>query len=192
MQAQKSRVLSPSKMVTVLLAALLILGAGWTLYSRAPADTRLSGGPPAQPRAGFSAPDFSLETLDGDTLSLADLRGHPVVLNLWASWCPPCRSEMPVLQEAYQQFQGQGLVVLGLNMTSQDSEADARAFVQKLGLTFPIPLDRQGTAASLYRMTALPSTYFIDREGVIQAVVIGGPMQAATIQAHIQDLLEGK
>jgi cytochrome c biogenesis protein CcmG, thiol:disulfide interchange protein DsbE len=192
MQAKEGMVYSPSKIVTFLLAAMLVLGAGWTLYSRAPAGAAQAGRPPAQPRQGFSAPDFSLEMLEGGTLSLADLRGHPVVLNLWASWCPPCRSEMPALQEAYQMYQGQGLVVLGVNMTSQDTEANARAFIQKLGLTFPVVLDREGKAASAYQLTALPSTYFIDREGIIQAVVIGGPMQAATIQAHIQDLLEGK
>jgi cytochrome c biogenesis protein CcmG, thiol:disulfide interchange protein DsbE len=149
-------------------------------------------GPPPNPKEGFAAPDFTLDTSDGGQLTLSDLRGHPVVLNLWASWCLPCRAEMPSIEKAYQRYKDAGLIVIGLNMTSQDSELDAKAFVQELGLTFPIVLDRDGSVQSRYRLLGLPSTYFIDQSGIIRSVVVGGPMSEATIQSNVEDLLQEK
>jgi len=122
-------------------------------------------------------------------LTLTELRGNPVVLNLWASWCLPCRSEMPAIEKAYHRYRDASLIVIGLDMTSQDSESDARAFVEELGLTFPIVLDRDGSVQSHYQLLGLPSTYFIDRQGIIRSAVIGGPMSKATIQSNIEDLL---
>jgi len=95
---------------------------------------------------------------------------------------------MPAIEKAYERYGDAGLIVIGLNITSQDSESDARAFVEEFGLTFPIALDREGSVQNGYKLLGLPSTFFIDQRGIIRAVVVGGPLSEATIQANIEDL----
>jgi len=112
-----------------------------------------------------------------------------VIVNLWASWCPPCRAEMPALQNLHASLQDQGLVVLGVNATDQDSEAAARAFVKAQGLTFPVVLDVDGEASRAYALQALPSTFIVDRRGVIREALIGGPVREATLRSLITPLL---
>lgn len=112
-----------------------------------------------------------------------------MVVNLWTSWCPPCRAEMPAIENVYQANKERGLEVLAVNSTYQDSETSAAAFVQELGLTFPILLDRDGSVSNRYQLRALPTTYFIDRQGTIRSVVPGGPMSESLIQSKIADLL---
>jgi peroxiredoxin len=97
---------------------------------------------------------------------------------------------MPAIERVYQRHRGDGLVVVGLNVTAQDSEAAARAFVQEFGLGFPIVLDRDGAASARYELIGLPSTYFIDRQGIIRVAIIGGPMSEAVMLSHVQDLLQ--
>jgi thiol-disulfide isomerase/thioredoxin len=167
-----------------------VLAVAWVALTRVPGSAAQAPAEPPSPRRGFAAPDFTLETLDGPQLTLSELRGHPVMLNLWASWCLPCRVEMPAIERVYQRHREDGLVVVGLNVTSQDSEAAARLFVQEFGLSFPIVLDRDGAASARYELMGLPSTYFIDREGIIRQVIIGGPMSEAVMLSHIQDLLQ--
>lgn len=173
----------------LLMAAVLVLGVGWTALTR-PAAGATTGGAIPSPRQGFAAPDFELELLDGGIVRLSELRGQVVVLNLWASWCPPCQAEMPALQRLHAQRADQGVVVLALNSTVQDSEADARAFAAERGLTFPIALDPSGEATRAYQVRALPSTYFIDRRGIIRRVVIGGPLSPSVLETTVLDLLE--
>jgi cytochrome c biogenesis protein CcmG/thiol:disulfide interchange protein DsbE len=127
--------------------------------------------------------------LAGDQITLSDLRGMVVVINLWTSWCPPCRAEMPAIEAVYQANKELGLEVLAVNSTYQDSEASAAAFVQGLGLTFPILLDRDGGVSNRYQLRALPTTYFVDRQGIIRSVVPGGPMSESLIQSKVADLL---
>jgi peroxiredoxin len=172
------------------MSSVLILGVGWIALTAVPASATTSGRIPS-PRAGFLAPDFTLGALRGGEISLAELRGQSVVLNLWASWCPPCRAEMPALQNAYERYRGRGLEIIALNTTYQDNESAAAEFARELGLEFPILLDRTGLVSNLYHLRALPTTFFIDREGVIQKVIIGGPMSAASIAAEIETLLAG-
>ncbi len=107
-------------------------------------------------------------------MTLADLRGTVVIVNLWASWCPPCLAEMPALQRLYEANRERGLEILAVNTTFQDSVGAAQEFVQQHALTFPVPLDRSGDVARLYQLRALPSTFFIDRRGVIRTVVLSG------------------
>ena len=166
-----------------------ILGGLWIWASAVPADATTGGLIPS-PREGFLAPDFTIESLSGDQISLSDMRGNAIVLNLWASWCPPCRAEMPALQRVYQENHEVGLEVLTVNMTAQDSLADVEAFVQEFNLTFPILLDTSGEVGNAYLMRALPTTFFIDREGVIQQVIVGGPMSEVTLQSTVEQLLE--
>lgn len=175
----------PALMLTV-----FILGSLWTLVSRIPPAATTNGQPPPSPREGFSAPDFTLELLSGGEVTLSDLRGQAVMVNLWASWCPPCREEMPAIERVYQDLKDDGLIVLAVNTTNQDTEAAAKAFVQEFGLSFPVPLDRTGAVSNRYQLRGLPSTYFIDWQGVIRSVVVGGPMSESLIRLKVQDLLE--
>jgi len=174
----------------ILSTLVLIISIAWTAFSRVSPDAVSGNSQAASPREGFLAPDFTLDLLDGGQVTLSDLRGQVVMVNLWASWCPPCRAEMPAIEKVYRSYKDLGLVVLGVNTTFQDSESGASAFVNQYGLTFPIPLDRDGSVSSRYALRALPTTFFIDREGVIRSVVVGGPMSEALIQSKVEDLLK--
>jgi peroxiredoxin len=169
---------------------VLLAGAAWTGWSAAKPGALTAGKIPA-PQTGFLAPDFSLPAVDGQTISLSSLRGSPVIINFWASWCRPCRQEMPALQQVYEVYQAQGLVVVGVNVTSQDSRPAAQAFVEEMGLNFPILFDEAGQAASLYQMQAFPTTFFVDDQGLIREVVLGGPMAEALLRIRAEQLLGG-
>lgn len=174
----------------LLLSALTLLaGAAWIAIS-APEPSRLESSQSA-PSVGFLAPNFSLGSLDGETIQLSDLRGQAVILNLWASWCGPCRAEMPAIQNVYEAYADKGLVILALNATYQDDLASASAFAAELGLTYPILLDLDGSVSSQYNLRALPTTYFIDPEGRVQDVVIGGPMSEALLEIRAEELMRG-
>jgi peroxiredoxin len=168
-----------------------VIGAVWILVSRVENPIGGSSAPPS-PQVGFSAPAFTLDSLTGDPLTLSDLRGKVVVLNLWASWCPPCRAEMPAMNAVYEKFRDQGLVVLGVNTTFQDDETNARAAIRAWGLNFPIVFDRDGTSSRQYRLQAMPTTFFIGRDGVIRDIVFGGPLSEALIASKIERLMSEK
>jgi peroxiredoxin len=178
-----------SRAFIYLSAALLAAGAAWAWWSRVPAGGTTQGAIPA-PQKGFLAPDFALETAEGETVRLSELRGRPVVVNVWTSWCPPCREEMPALERVHQAYQEQGVVILGLNSTSQDVRENALAFAGEQGLSFPIVFDEEGEATRLYQVRALPTTFFIDANGIIQEVVAGGPMAEALLRIRVEQLLK--
>src|SRR3989338_5641489 len=113
---------------------------------------------------GKNAPDFELETLEGKRAKLSDYRGKKVILNFWASWCPPCREEMPEFQRIYSENQDK-IVVLGVNL--QESKENAELFVKKLGITFPILLDPNAQVKDMYNVFTQPVAYFIDSNGKI-------------------------
>ncbi|HUF37779.1 MAG TPA: TlpA disulfide reductase family protein [Anaerolineales bacterium] len=165
----------------------LILCAVWIFLSSG-AERAAAGELPPAPQAGFPAPDFTLQTIEGETITLSDLAGRPVLVNLWASWCAPCRAEMPALQRTYERFKDSGFVVLAVNVTAQDSREAVEAFVSTHELTFPILLDPEGVVTSLYENRALPSSYFIRPDGVVSEVVIGGPMAEVLIVTRIETL----
>lgn len=168
-------------------AAVLLAAGAWTWLTR---DVQSAGADRvASPREGFPAPDFTLDTLSGDSIALSSLRGKVVVVNLWASWCAPCRAEMPALQRLYDSNRDRGLVVLAVNSTIQDTEAAARAFADEMDLTFTVVLDRDGSVSRRYLLRALPSTFIVDRDGLIRSVVIGGPASDAPLQSKIEPLL---
>jgi peroxiredoxin len=125
-------------------------------------------------QVGSAAPDFTLLSLAGPPVSLHEQQGKVVLINFWATWCAPCREEMPALQAAYEKLADQGLVVLGVNWTQADYLPDVEAFVEALGLTFPILLDSDGTVSEdLYRVLGLPTSVLVGRDGMIRAVRIG-------------------
>lgn len=125
---------------------------------------------------GRPAPDFTLETLDGATLSLADYRGRPLIVNFWASWCVPCREEFPLLGEVRAEHAGAGLEVLGI--IHDDGPQAARAFAESFGADWPLLLDPDDTAWHAYGGQLLPVTFFVDRAGVVRAVSFGPPPPA--------------
>ena len=110
--------------------------------------------------------DFEIETFDGEMLRLSDLEGKVVVLNFWASWCPPCRWEMPFFEEMHQEYEDQGVVFLGVAIS--DTLENARGFAESTGVTYPIGLDTTGEISRNYNVVSLPTTFFIGREGNVE------------------------
>ncbi len=135
------------------------------------------------------APVFSLKTMSGDPVKLDDYRGKVVLLNFWASWCIPCKEEMPRIQAAYEQFQDHGLVVLGINMTDLDNRGALKTFVQDTKITFPILLDENGIVRKNYRVLSIPTSFFVDRTGIIQHFQLG-PMSASQLQQYLDEMLQ--
>jgi cytochrome c biogenesis protein CcmG/thiol:disulfide interchange protein DsbE len=170
------------------LLIILLLGLGWIrLSSVTGASTIDSQISVAQ--KGFLAPDLTLEDIAGEEISLSDLRGQVVLVNFWASWCPPCRAEMAAMEVAYNTYKERGFTILAINSTIQDKKSSAIDFVNENGLTFPILFDYDGSVTSAYRIGALPTSFFIDRNGVIQEFIVGGPMSEALLQENIEKLL---
>lgn len=158
-----------------------------------PAANPTAGSNPALaalPAVGQPAPDFSLKTLKGETVTLSELRGQPVLLNFWASWCPPCRREMPQLIRAYERHRAHDLVILGINVTSQDTLADAQAFVDEFEVFYPTLLDETGEVTEeLYQVRGLPTSFFINREGLLIRVRLG-EMSGSQIEEFVTEILE--
>ena len=120
---------------------------------------------------GNRARSFSLATLDGTQVSLKDYRGQVVLINFWATWCPPCRAEIPSLEMAYRARQDDGLVVLGISV--EESRETVQPFVGDFGMTYPVLLDEAGRVYQMYRVLGLPMSIVLDRDGVIQARHVG-------------------
>jgi peroxiredoxin len=138
-------------------------------------------------RRGGIAPDFSLEDMHGNKVTLSDFQGRPVLINFWASWCPPCRSEMPELQRVYAAQEADGLVILAVNTVYQDELDDVNDFVAEQKLTFPILLDSEGAVAVAYRASTLPTSVFVDRAGKIHLVQIG-PMTQQFVESVLREM----
>ena len=140
--------------------------------------------------AGSKAPDFTLKTATGEIFTLSELKGQAVLVNLWATWCPPCRAEMPAIQKMYIEYKDRGFIVLAVNLTYQDDPFAVVPFAEEFNLTFPILLDETGETGKAFQIRSLPSSYFINRHGVITDVVIGGPMSEALLRTHIEKALK--
>ncbi len=110
-------------------------------------------------------------------------------MNFWATWCPPCRAEMPAMQRVFRDYEDRGLIVLAVNSINQNSLNAVGEFIEQYGLTFPILLDDQGVVANEYQIRSLPTTFFIDSKGVIREIVIGGPMSEALLRSRIENML---
>ena len=172
----------------VIHSIVLLLGFAWMIASADRSGESTSGKIPA-PQQGFLAPDFELKTPTGETVELSELRGQAVLVNLWATWCPPCRAEMQTIEKVYNEYKGDGFTVLAVNMTYQDDPFNVMPFVHEQGLTFPILLDETGALAKAYQLRSLPSSYFVGRDGIINEVVIGGPMAEALLRTRVEEIL---
>jgi len=155
-------------------AAVLAVGLGWT---------DVVSSTPSSACSLEAFPRFSLASLDGTTIDDTALQGHVTVVNVWASWCPPCRSEAPVLREVAQDTEADGVRFLGV--LYQDQEAPARAFAERVGMTFPTLLEGDALARSL-GVRAVPTTFVVDAEGRIRARHFG-PITEAQLRVLIED-----
>lgn len=170
------------------LAALVAVGLfalfAWTSRDRhAPIDV------------GSRAPDYAAATLDGDSLRLKDLRGDVVLVNIWATWCPPCIREMPALQRLHEALGSAGLRVLGVNVDNAAFGGDplemVHSFVNEMDLTFDILLDPENNIESAFQVPGLPMTFVIDRRGRIREKTLGPrEWDSAAVQARMRTLLE--
>ena len=143
------------------------------------------------PKIGGPAPAFSLKRVDASgTLDLASLRGKPVVLNFWASWCVPCKGEAKMLEQAWQQYRKQGVVFVGVDYN--DVTSDARTFLAHHGVTYPSVQDGSGNVADRYGVSAVPETYFIDRRGRLVGSHIVGTVvhQADAFRTGVEAALQ--
>ncbi|MCL5286002.1 MAG: TlpA family protein disulfide reductase [Nitrospirae bacterium] len=125
---------------------------------------------------GMVAPDFTLSTVDGKTVHLSDLRGKVVMLNFWATWCKPCRQEMPSMEEMYHGFKnlaGERFELIAVNENNVFYQGKIRPFLTKYGIDFPVPVDPLGKLDHLYKITGVPETFIIDQKGVVAEHVIG-------------------
>ncbi|NCU17220.1 TlpA family protein disulfide reductase [Bacillus sp. P1(2020)] len=137
---------------------------------------------------GKMAPDFTLNTHNGNTITLSELKGKKVLLNFWASWCGPCEEEMPAMQKVYNELMGQDVEIVAVNMTiGKETIESATQFVKQYGLTFPVPLDTKGEVMKLYEIYGLPTSYFLDSEGIIRAKFFG-PMDEKFMKEELNKL----
>ena len=142
---------------------------------------------PSVARVGGSAPDFRLENLDGQSVSLSDFRGKPVLINFWATWCKPCVHEMPYIQQVYEEWSEKGLVVLAINLG--ESPFTVKQFLQTYNLTLPVLIDIQGNSAHQYNIMSIPTSFFIDSDGIIRQKIIGAFPNKGAIEQHLTNIM---
>ncbi len=145
-------------------------------------------------QVGNTAPDFELKNLDGETVILSELRGSPVMLNFWATWCGPCRAEMPYIQEVFEdeEWQDQGLIILAINLTysrSSETPATVKDFMQSNNFSFPVLLDTNRDVTLEYDVTAIPTTFFIDKDGIIQDKIVGAFQNKTQIENRLSKII---
>jgi cytochrome c biogenesis protein CcmG/thiol:disulfide interchange protein DsbE len=144
---------------------------------------------PAPEEAAHADPDFELPLLSGDgTLSDDDLEGRIVVLNFWASWCEPCRREMPIFERVAREYEGRNVSVVGVNL--RDTPEPARAFVRELDITYPIVSDEDQILSKQLNVTGLPQTFFLDQTGAVSGSRVLGEMTRAELVARIDEVVE--
>jgi peroxiredoxin len=190
-------------LVIVLSCVLLLAGAGIigvVLYLQGQSPTAAAFGTPAPsdslitpavaagaPKAGDPAPDFSVTLPDGTTAKLSDFRGKPVMLNFWASWCGPCTAEMKNIEAVYQKHLNDDFVILAVNQG--EGAETVQGYKELWKLNFRLVRDNLDNASRLYRVRALPTTIFVDAQGKVYEIHIGGPMSIEFIEQRVNDLL---
>jgi peroxiredoxin len=164
-------------LMRVVILTIIFAGIGVALYNAFLKDKTAV-------KVDHPAPDFVLKTLDGGEFQLSKYRGKGVVLNFWGSWCDPCKEEMPALEKTYQLFKDKGVVLVGVNIGETD--VSIHSFKDRYHLNFPIAMDAKKEITQLYEIGPIPTTYFIDKNGTVKKVVIGGPMSEQTISDNMK------
>ena len=190
------------KLIVLILALVIVLGGAYLLYNKLSgkfAPQQISGGNtvPAENSAennsgesshNYMAPDFTVYDAGGMSVKLSDYLGKPVIVNFWASWCGPCKSEMPEFEEAFKQY-GSQIQFMMINLTfGSETESSAKSFILDNGYNFPVYFDATGDASGLYGVSAIPTTYFINAKGEIEARAVGA-LNAETLRKGIDILL---
>jgi cytochrome c biogenesis protein CcmG/thiol:disulfide interchange protein DsbE len=168
------------RLTVALVPALAFIAVLWIGLARSGSETE----------SGSAAPSFELPRLDGNgVLTDEDLRGNPVVINFWASWCIPCREEAPLLEKTWRTYRDQGVVVLGVNI--KDAESDARRFVKEFDITYPVVRDLDQSLTRAFGVKGLPETFFIDHRwtfmGAVSGARIGGQQGGTVILGAIAE-----
>lgn len=181
---------STYKLVITLLLLVIVVGGGMLLYDYAQNELGITAMTPDGTVAPNAATDFTVEDGEGNSVKLSDFAGKPVVVNFWASWCGPCKMEMPHFQTAWEEY-GDKIEFLMVNMSAGfgDSKEDAQAVLSEGGYTFPVYYDTLGQCATGYAVNAIPVTLFINADGTLNAQQVGMLSEAALDQ-QIQVLLD--
>ena len=180
------RLLTSVAISLAILALAYVAESSWQTTGASQSITVSGASPDAQPRPGSLAPDFQATMLDGTSVHLSDLRGKPVWVSFWASWCPPCRAENPDVDAIYRQMKDRGLAMIAVDMG--ESPAEIKSYLASTGYAFPIALDTDRAITNLYQVYGIPTHYFIDRSGRIVDMQIGVIDKDATL-ARIEKLL---
>jgi len=174
------------------MVALLILLGVTAACSRVglPGLHKRSADAPVGFQVGMRAPDFALpDVRTGKTVRLSDFQGKPVLINFWATWCPPCRQEMPELEAAYKRHADQGFTVIAVDVRIDEELPTVRAFIDELGLTFPVVRDVNGEVeVDLYNVLGYPTSVFVDRNGIIR-YVHRGPLTREFLERKLKEIL---
>jgi peroxiredoxin len=168
---------------------LVIILASALLSGLVTAGCSMGFSPAQSPQPDKLAPDFQLQNLDGQTVSLSDFRGKPVLVNFWASWCGPCRVEMPFIQEIFEdeKWSDTGLVILAVDIG--ESHSTVKEFMESNGLSFTALLDINQDIALEYNIRAIPTTYLIDKDGIIRDMKIGAFSGRAEIEKRLGKIM---
>ena len=172
--------------IVILMAAAVLV-----IFALRQKDSFLNDTKPEAMAVGLPAPDFTLPGLDGQMVSLSDYRGKVVLVNVWATWCPPCVDEMPSLERLYRQIKNEKFELLAVSIDSTGRDA-VEPFMKKHNLTFPALIDPQATIRIPYQTTGVPETFIIDKKGILVKKIIGpldwsGPEVVRLIRALIQE-----
>ena len=174
------------KTAAIIIAALIIIAfvwlLGWGILHKEPL-TGLSG----ITMVNRPAPDFTITTFKGDKISLGELRGKPVVINFWASWCPPCREEAPLLEHTWRVYKGRGVAFIGVDI--QDKKEDALAYIREFDITYPNGPDPTGEISIDYGVSGLPVTFFVSRDGKIIRRWVGA-LQRGVIISAVEEIMK--
>ena len=171
------RMLSLGFVGVVVLALVLMLGYGLAGKQGNTGNSLLA----------HEAPDFTLELFDGNTLTLSGLRGQPVVVNFWASWCPPCREEAADVERVWRDYQDRGVVFVGVNVS--DARQDALDYIEEFDITYSNGPDSGKEAYDAYGVTGFPETFFVNSQGIVVRKFVG-PVDQQTLAAFVEDLLK--
>jgi cytochrome c biogenesis protein CcmG/thiol:disulfide interchange protein DsbE len=171
-------------------AGLIVLAVALAVFARQPRKTNASikdGTPSAIPsQVNYPSPEFSLTGVEGDSVSLADYRGQVILVNNWATWCPPCRAEMPELEAYYQAHKWDGFMLIGVS--AGDTQSQVEDFVLEYRVTFPMWLDPTGKSLQAFQTDYLPSSFVIDTTGIVRLAWTGA-ISLEMLEEYVTPLL---